>query len=718
MLIGLFALAFIYIPTVIWAAEIDRPAHWYGDHWVQGLVVDLPEDSDRRQRFLLLADQLDGEEVSPTRLRIDWYEASEVIQPGERWRLRLRLHAARGFANPGGFDYPKWLSQQGIVAVGYVREPTTAQRLAPSATNLDALRAAISARILSLAPGREAYALLAGLAVGDRRAVSDAQWRLLSATGTTHLMAISGLHIGLVAGALYILSAWLWRHCRYCVERLPAPWPAALLAWSGGLVYAALAGFGVPTQRALWMFALALLPPLLGRPLAPFWGLCSAGLVIVLLDPSVLTAPGFWLSFAAVGLILLGFSGRRGDAGLWARFAHIHWLLAVGLLPLLGLFFNLLPLASPLANLLAVPFMALLVVPLTLIGTLILYLLPEVGGWLLARTADLLDLLWLWLQLCAAWLPPYVVATPDPIRLSLALLAVVWWFGPWGWRLKLLAPLLLLPLLSYQPQRPKEGAVAVTLLDVGQALAVVVRTRGHTLVYDTGAAYGAGFDAGSGVIAPYLRRLGIGRVDTLIVSHAGADHSGGVPGLSRSLTVGRRLTGMPEAPRLSGFAPCRAGEVWQWEGVVFRLLYPGDEELGLADNDRSCVLQVLDGAGRGLLLLTGDLEQEGERRLLQRWGEGLQSRWLQVPHHGSRTSSHPAFVAQVRPEVGLISSGYGNRYHLPRPEVVARYAERGVWLFDTARDGAVTLSYDPATGASEPRRWRSVAQDDHTGEGR
>jgi competence protein ComEC len=538
--------------------------------------------------------------------------------------------------------------------------------------------------------------IVQALAIGNRQQISPAQWDTLIRTGTSHLVAISGLHVGLVAGFAFFMARRGWR----CSARAALLWPAhkaaAVVALFTASAYALLAGFSVPTQRALVMVAVVMLAVLLQRRTRVSSLLALALLAVLLLDPMAVLAAGFWLSFGAVAVIVYGMSGRSGESHRWWwRWGRAQWLVAVGLLPLLIGLFQQASLVAPLANLVAVPWVTLLSVPLTLLGSLLLGLIPGLGEGLLLLAAWSLQGLWWLLEMMGQWpQAQWQQGTAPWWAVACALPGVVWLLAPRGVPARWVGGVWLLPLLLARPAELAPGEAHFALLDVGQGLAAVVQTRRHVLVFDTGPRFSSGFNTGEAVLAPYLRARGIGHIDTLIVSHGDNDHRGGVEGLRNEFPVQRVLSSVPQRFRTRGLAQevaaCRDGQNWQWDGVQFTVLNPQAEaEAARSDNNRSCVLRVQAGSQR--LLLTGDIEAAAEQTLVQRHGEALAAELLVVPHHGSLTSSTPEFIAAVAPRVALFPVGYRNRFGFPKPLVVERYRQRGVQLFDTAHHGALEI---------------------------
>ncbi len=659
-----------------------------------GSVVDIPRQAEFGVRFLFDVEQalLDDKSVSVLR-RVLLSSAFKdfTLRAGERWRLRARLTRPHGLQNPGGFDYEAHLFRERVRARGYVRAELTPQRLdgeSPRYT-IDRIRQRLGERIAALLPESSTLGFVVALANGDERRVEESQWQTLRATGTIHLVAISGLHISLIGGIVFFLARFLWTLPGVTVQWCPAPVVAAVMAILAAAAYAGLAGFVVPTQRALIMLAVAMSGVLLRRRFTTVQLLSLALLFVLLYDPLSVMAPGFWLSFGAVSIIL--FAASADDNSLWRRFGYIQLAVALGMLPLLIAWFGQVSLVSPIANAIAIPAFDMVAVPLTLLGIVTLPLSADIAALFFKLAALVLE--WLWPVL--EWLgsSPYAQwsqHTPPVWALICASIGVASLLAPRGWPARWIGLVWLLPLFLVKPPIPAAGEMWFTLLDVGQGLSAVVRTREHTLIFDTGPRFSAAFDTGEAVVAPYLRTQNIRDIDMLVISHSDNDHRGGAESVLRALKVRRVLSSEPEPDLPIAADVCLRGMHWRWDDVEFEIVHPTTEPLGKLNN-RSCVLRVR--SRYGSVLLPGDIEKRGEKYLLTQQEE-LSANVLVAPHHGSKTSSHEAFIEAVYPTHVVFPVGYRNRFHHPHPTVVDRYKESGARLWDSASGGALEFRFD------------------------
>ncbi len=678
---------------------------------VEGVVVTLPLTTERATRFVLSVERVvdgdGGRWHRPGRVRLNWYGRHRgPPAAGERWRLRVRLKRPHGLSNPGSFDYERWLFSRRIVATGYVRPWGGNRRLGAPSGLTDRWRAGrqeLRERLAAAMAGRPNAGILTALAIGDRHGIEPRQWRTLNRTGTSHLVAISGLHVGLVAAWAFFLVRWPWSWSERLTARCPATHAGAVAGLLAALVYASLAGFSLPTLRATIMLAVAVIVILRRRRVGASRALSLALVIVLVIDPMAVLTAGFWLSFGAVATILAAQRHRLGTVPRWLGLARLHVLLALVLTPWLLGFFHQASIVAPLANLLAIPWVGSAIVPPTLMAVAALPFSPTLSTHLLAWADGATSWLWVWLDGLASLPGGHgLVGSPPFWAILLAAVGTTVLLLPRGWPGRWAGLVACLPMLVVGPPPPPNGSFDFVLLDVGQGLSAVVLTAGHVLVYDTGPRYGAGFDAGSGVVAPFLRSRGRERIDILVVGHGDSDHLGGAAGLRESIVVDHVLSSVPGRLPWPGVVPCRAGQRWRWDGVDFQVLHPGAGQAG--GNDASCVLKV--GRGRSAVLLTGDIEARAERSLLARTGRILDSAVLVVPHHGSATSSIPRFVEAVAPDYVLLSTGYGNRFGLPRVRVVERYEGCGAAVLDTAVLGAIGMTMGPGGLVAGPWSWR------------
>lgn len=685
------------------------------DFWVTGTLSGLPQRNGRAQQAAFRVErgclELVPSNCDPragvfrSRLILLNYYGNATLAPGQRWRWRVRLNRPHGFANPGGFDYEGWLFMQGYAAKGYVRETSLNRRLPGAGRGIDALRFALRVRLEALLGGASHKGILLALIIGDREQVSQEHWALFSATGTNHLIVISGLHVGFIAMLGYWFGNSLARLWPPLLLRFPAQKCGAMSALGAALAYSLLAGFSLPTQRALIMVAVFMAGRLCAREPPRSFSYCLALCGVLLVNPLSPIGAGFWLSFGAVGTLLFAYGarlrlGQDADAAqgwgaaalrIWHRWGEPQAMVFVGMSVPLLIWTAQLSLFSPLANLFAIPLVSLVVVPLVLLAVAALPLSVAASGWLLGAANGLLEGLSAALQGLRELAPSWGVwegGASTGITLLLAALATLLILAPRGWPGRALAPLLLAPLLWPTPQTLPPGQARITVLDVGQGMAIVVRTAQHTLLYDTGPRFSADFDAGSGVVQPFLRSVGIGRLDTVVVSHADNDHRGGLDSLAGLLDFERLLMSAP-APLPAGAQACAGGQSWRWDGVQFDMLYPPARER-YQGNNSSCVLRI--SAGQSAALLSGDIERAAEAALVAERGAALASQLLIAPHHGSQTSSTLPFLAAVRPRIAVVAAGYRSQFGHPAPQVAQRYEAHGIALYNTALSGALELT--------------------------
>lgn len=714
-LLAAWALAGFFLAATVAAVKLSDglpPADEGRDLRVAGVVEGLPTAGENGWRFVLRVDRLLTPDAHvPPRLLLGWYRHRDApdagpspVAPGERVLLTVRLKRPHGARNPHGFDREAWLFEQGIRATGYVndREPVVregADRWSPGAW-VDRMRGALRARILSVLGDAPYAGVIVALAVGEQRAIPATQWDLFTQTGVNHLMSISGLHITMLAALVHALVLRVWRRLPALAVRHPADDVARLAGFMTAVVYVLLAGFAVPAQRTLWMLGVVTLAGWLRLFTDAAQTLAVALVLVVVLDPMAVISPGFWLSFGAVAL-LMAFTGRsRGRWGWLAAWTRTQWILFAGLAPAMLALFQQVSLVAPIANAFAIPLVGMLVVPLALAGMLLPMAWPlELAHRVMAWTVDGLALV--------GQIPVvrWTQAAPPSWAVVLALAGAAWMLLPRGIPSRWLGAMAFLPLVLPPVDVPAAGTARITVLDVGQGLAVVVRTAGETLLFDTGPAWSTDADSGARTIVPFLRGDGVRSLDALVLSHDDRDHTGGSRSVLTQVPVGTVLTSLAEPnAALAGarrISRCGAGQRWVWSGVTFEMLHPGWQASARAmrDNARSCVLRVM-AHGRAVLI-PADLEADSERTLVA-GGVDLSADVLVAPHHGSRTSSTPAFLAAVRPAFVVVTAGYRNRFGHPHPDVAARFAAAGATLLRTDRDGAVSFTLDGGPVRAEP----------------
>ena len=698
-----------------WKLADDLPESWEGrDVEVSGVVAEMVQPNERGVRFLFEVERSAtlGARI-PSRVSLMWYAKDGEVVPdlhaGQRWRIAVRLHRPHGNANPDGFDFEAWMLERGIRAVGYIRTQ-------PAPHLMDALvwrplyllehaREATRKHLLEALGDRPYAGVIVALAIGDQQAIPPDQWQIFTRTGVNHLMSISGLHITMVASLMVLLVSRLWRRSETLVLRIPAIRAATVCGLIVAVAYAALSGFAVPAQRTVYMLAVVAIALWSGWAARSTAVLAAAAALVVVLDPMAVIAPGFWLSFGAVAVITLAAGSRIARAGWFRAWAQTQWAVTLALVPFLLAMFQQVSLASPIANAFAIPLVSLIVVPLALAASILpldwlahaAHLVMEFCMLLLRSLSNLPEAVWQQ-HAPSAWAVPIAVA------------GALWMLLPRGFPARWVGVALLLPLFLSMPEKLSPGELRLTVLDVGQGLAVVVKTRSHALLYDTGPAFTEQIDAGGRIVVPYLRAAGVSRLDGMVVSHDHSDHSGGALSVLQAFPVGWVASSLPKehAIRIAATSSwfCNAGESWEWDGVSFEFLYPqpGDyNDSDEKDNDRSCVLRVV--SPYGSVLLPGDIERFSESRLLQSSGN-LRADILLAPHHGSRTSSTPDFVHAVAPGLTVFSVGYRNRFGHPHPAVSARYREAGSRTLRTDLTGALLI--DMKSSGIDVRSWRDV----------
>ncbi|MDD5411963.1 MAG: DNA internalization-related competence protein ComEC/Rec2 [Methylobacter sp.] len=654
---------------------------------VKGYIADLPEQDEKHVRFDFIVTDA-APEIS-SKIRLNWYYPDREIKAGQHWSFAVRLKRVHGNMNPGGFDYERWLFTEGVGATGYVRpNPQPVLLGSDSAWNSVAVwRQSITDQLSHTLSDSQSLALIKALTIGDGNSITQEQWEVFRKTGTTHLVVISGSHIGLVAGLVYflVLRLWAWTGLlAWSPQKV-----AAVSALAVAVFYSGLAGFSVPTQRSVVMLSIVMAAIILQRNSRPFNTLATAMFAVLIFDPLAVLSAGFWLSFLAVSLIVYAVSGRLGKLGYFWGTIKVNWATSVGLSPLLLLFFQQVSLIAPLANLVAVPVISLLVVPLSLLAVIVMFISPLLAGKLFFLADYALQGLW-WLLVHLTKIPLASInhAQPSYWALLFAVPGILLLLAPVGIPARWLSLVMFLPLVFTDLKRPETGDINMTLLDVGQGLSVVVQTANHLLVYDTGAKFSDQSDAGQSVLLPFLRVQGVDKIDSLIISHGDNDHIGGTTSLMRGIATEKVLTSVPQ--QLSEHSPvkCTVGQSWLWDGVRFTMLAP--QQGFVSENNNSCVLKIQ--SEHGTVLLTGDVEAAAESWLVQTYGEALKADVLVAPHHGSKTSSTAGFLQAVQPDYVLIPAGYRNQFGHPHKSILARYQQINAKWLNSADSGAITVN--------------------------
>ncbi len=722
----------------------DLPKDWQQKSiTLIGAVASLPEVTERGERFRFDVEQALTKDDTrtlkiPQHISLNFYRETRSQRPenapsqtnffhaGERWQFTVRLKRPHSTYNPHGYDFEAWALAENMRATGSISGKSGYKKL----TNLvwrpsylvEHLREKVGNNISQSLSNKPYAGVIRALVVGDDSQISAADWNVYLRTGVNHLMSISGLHITMLAGLAFAIAAFIWRRFPSLVLHLPTRKAATIAGLLVAILYALLAGMSVPTQRTLYMlmtFALALL---FGRNLAISRALAMALITVVVLDPWAVIAPGFWLSFGAVAIIAYVSVGRLAAAHWLKEALNTQWAITLGLLPMLIFMFGQTSIVSPLANAFAIPIISLIVVPLAILGSLIH------ADFILQAAHFVLEicmqgLTWL------ANLPTWQQAAPPMWAVLMAMLGVLWLLLPRGFPQRWLGLVLLLPLFFVQTPKIADGAMQVTVLDVGQGLAVVIKTANHTLLYDAGPQFTSQSDAGSRIIVPYLRGEGIKKLDGFMVSHNDIDHSGGAASVLAQMPVSWLASSynLPAEMQMPARQlKCFAGQHWRWDNVNFEVLHPTIESYAnpeITDNNRSCVIKVTSQFGS--ILLAGDIEKESETQLLQPQGlspqnipakagysyvkpnkDALASDILVVPHHGSKTSSSIDFIQAVNAKQTIFTVGYLNRFKHPKPEIMQRYLATGAVAYRSDYSGAVQLDFTQAP--MQIKAWRQM----------
>ena len=703
---------------------------------VEGVVIGLPERS-------LIAQQFQFEILRapsgffPRKVMLNYYGGSTVL-PGQYWRFAVRLNRPHGFSNPGGFDYEAWLFQRGISARGYVRDSASNEQIESPPGGLGfsplvwlhSLRYSLKIKLQRMLAGYRYGGLLIALLLGDKSAISQDSWKLFTATGSNHLFVISGLHIGMISGIAFWLAL-IFGKLVGIGRLLPAQKFAAFFALVAAFLYALLAGFSLPTQRAFIMIAVLICGVFWNARYQISFRLLFAVFVVLLVNPLAIVSSGFWLSFIAVAA-LLAFAGvsqasvrvEQIEVSLGEKltlaaqyFVRPQLVVFIALAVPLIFFTQQLSLLGPLVNIIAIPVVGLFIVPLCFASLLVGFVYEPAGTLLFSVAHGAISLLVVFMEFLVEWGSSSFqlqVAQPSSWTVLALFFAVLLLLLPKGVCRKSLAIPLLLCVLPI-PERLRSSAdekstLRVHVIDVGQGLAVIVQTRRHALLYDTGANLGPDFNIGSAVVVPTLRSLDIHVLDAVVVSHGDNDHAGGLRGIEPNIRIERLISNQQGLSAQHPTQLCAATDSWIWDGVEFRFLHSGRHYS--SENNNSCVLQIRSKVGS--VLLPGDIEREAEADLARHYAGELASQLLVAPHHGSQSSSSYAFLKRVEPDYVIFSAGYRNSFSHPHEKVVARYGEFETKALITAETGMISFEFGgefDADGAQDdemirPREFR------------
>lgn len=733
---------------------------------VEGVVDSLPQDSENGRRFtlqvrtweMLPTSKIIDHKDFPGRISLGWYaprpffisgiespkvDLSKIPQliPGQIWRLPVVLKKPRGLSNPHTFDYERWAYMQDLGANGHVLDKNQAKLLGWTWKNfkatVDFIRWNIREKIKRSLPSNSRYlGVLIALVIGDQNAIHQADWEIFNATGIGHLIAISGMHITMLA----VLGAWigrrLWRKPTW-IQRIPAPKIAVMTGFLTALIYTWIAGFQIPAQRTMVMVGVSALAVWSGRIVRGFDLWWWAIFIVMAIHPWAVYTPGFWLSFGAVAIILFAMPTEQNQQNhqknqylnipdvdhvylqsireSFAQASRVQAVVTIALIPLTLFWFFQISLVSPLTNAFAIPVISWLVTPLAMLGA---FIPNPIGSWFLRLAHWILDYLLVMLSKMASW-DWAVLTAPKPNwwMFLIAMAGVLICVRPGSilesWKSRSLGLILCLTLFFALPTGISRGDFQALAWDIGQGTAVLIRTKNHVLLYDTGPMSGASNDPGQRVILPYLRAQGIRKIDRLAISHKDADHIGGVGSLLHGIRIDEIRGSIPQSHSLQSqfkaagikALPCQAGDKWHWDGVDFIVWHPSSE-VTFEDhfhhgkpNEMSCVIEVRNTDYS--FWLTGDVERYGEGEILERFEKegsqnkiGARKQIFMAPHHGSKTSSTHQFLEGINPDWAFAQTGYQNRYRHPSREVIARYESRGLKLLNTSDTGALFWKFE------------------------
>lgn len=657
-----------------------------------GKITSIPITQGDKVSFTFSVDRLNGKPVQAD-IAMACYQHCPKLHAGQHWRLLAKLKKPRNLANPGGFDYVGWLKSRHIYWFGTVlRGSFIPIKLPPKKFSLLQLREHLCDKLAKLNPDEKTLGIIEALTLGINTHIDKADWDLFRRTGTTHLIDISGAHIGLIAGVTFKVVCWVWPSMGRAALVWPAHRVASLCALFFAIFYTFLSGFAVPAQRALVACSFMLLRYFCNQRFTVWQAWRYALFTVLILEPHSVLLVGFYLSFIGVAILIL--INQRIIAQGMKKILALQLACLVGLMPLTLYWFSYGAVNGIFANLFAIPWVELWIVPLGLLITILpngallswmMFVLKGSVSILLFSLTKIDSLAFLNLTFSFNNLLPALAIMAG---LCIALLIP---------RRQFIFPASMMVFLAIIPYhlKVKSGVAKIDILDVGQGLAVIVNTAHHTLIYDTGVQFFQGGDMGKLAIIPYLKTLGIKQLDKVVISHPDLDHRGGLKSIEASYPIKEFLVDDPSFYHRGG--SCHNHSPWEWDGVSFRFF--SINQLSNKKNNHSCVLQISTRSGQ--VLLTGDIERPAEEYLMRTYGKKLASSVMLIPHHASKTSSTAGFIKMVSPKYAIVSYGFDNRYHFPHSQALSHYKQQGIAVFDTVSCGMTTVTLDSSVGAQE-----------------
>jgi len=649
-----------------------------------GEVIDLPVIKKDRVRFVFKVKSATNG-IPVQKILLSWYKTKHHIMPGQLWKFNVKLKPIHGYRSPAAFDYSQWLFRKGYDATGSIKSAELiSNKINNLSTQINLWRMSVAASIDDNIESIRVRALIKALTIGDKSQISFSDSQLFQQTGTAHLIAISGLHIGLMAFMGLLLARLLFLlFANQVVNRIKFE---AFFSIVFALIYAALAGLSIPTIRAFLMVFVFATAYSFKQAITRWQAWSIALLVVLLLDPMSVLDVGFWFSFSAVAILMFVFSGRKVSKSKLITFIQAQWVILIGLLPLMALVFHQINFLTPLTNLLVLPLASVLLIPLIFASFFISLFSNDAANFLFYGVEQLANCLFMILDYLQHFqFLSIPIGKITPMILLAIVFAVLLLLLPRLFRWKRLGLLLLIPLFIDNNQTQlKAGEFQVNVLDVGQGLSVIVSTQNHHLIYDTGSKFETGFTLAQSVTVPYLKSRGINTIDKLVLSHADNDHAGGVE-VIKSYDGGIKVYDTK-----GDEMACTNQLSWHWDQVDFEVLSPYELYPYLGNNS-SCVIKVSNQ--NGSLLLTGDIEEAIEYRLYKNFPKQVESDVLMVPHHGSQSSSSKEFLKAVNPKIAINSSGFANQFHHPHPKILERYKKASIQFIDTQEKGTIELLF-------------------------